>query len=322
MTRIPSCRIWIIAAGPLLAAAHAVSAQPAPAAGDAPAPVIIRDALAAAGPASGKPQALEEVTVSARRDIDHRTLKRVVIPEFVASHGVLSERSGQIGRWRTAVCPMTVGLKPEHDNYVSQRILAVARDVGAPAQQVGLCTPNVQILFTATPQEEVDDLARTPWIGYAKVSYKQLATFSHPIQAWYVAGTQTDTSLSVLSGVVIDNQFNLIFGPADRFREPRSEIVNIAIIVDATRTRGYSLRTVADYIAVLALTQASLDGCNALPSVIDLFSPDCSARTSPTSITPADVAYLKALYSSDLERRVSMERGEMRNRMLKTIEAH
>jgi hypothetical protein len=81
----------------------------------------------------------------------------------------------------------------------------------------------------------------------------------------------------------------------------------------------YSLAAIADYIAMLALTHASLGGCSELPSIIDLLSADCGARPLPQSITAADASYLKALYSSNLEMKVSLERGEIHDRMLRDI---
>ncbi len=49
---------------------------------------------------------------------------------------------------------------------------------------------------------------------------------------------------------------------------------------------------------MLALTQPiSLNGCNALPSIIDLFSAACSGNPEPTGLTESDTAYLRGLYS-------------------------
>jgi hypothetical protein len=119
----------------------------------------------------------QEVVISASKLVDQDTLKHVVLPRFVKSHGTQSERIGQLGRWYEHVCPETVGLRP-----------------------------------------------------------------------------------------------------------------------------------------------VSLDGCNLLPSIIDILSADCGNRAKPQGITEADTAYLKALYSSNLETHVNLEQGEMRDQMLKSIE--
>jgi hypothetical protein len=80
---------------------------------------------------------------------------------------------------------------------------------------------------------------------------------------------------------------------------------------------------VSDYIAVLTLTKiSSLDTCSELPSIIDLLSSTCGSRTKPDSITAADIAFLKALYSSDIEHNLSVELGDMHDRMLTAISGH
>jgi hypothetical protein len=49
---------------------------------------------------------------------------------------------------------------------------------------------------------------------------------------------------------------------------------------------------------MLALSEPrALGQCNVLPSITDLFAA-CPGRPSPDGITPADAAYLGALYSS------------------------
>jgi hypothetical protein len=98
-----------------------------------------------------------------------------------------------------------------------------------------------------------------------------------------------------------------------------SGFANVLIIVDSRKISEHSLKSIADYIAMLALTRTSLDGCGDLPSIIDLLSADCAGRAAPDSLTKADVAYLKALYSSNLVMNFNLELGEMRDRMRKTI---
>ena len=80
-----------------------------------------------------------------------------------------------------------------------------------------------------------------------------------------------------------------------------SSIINVLIVADITKVGGGEIGPVADYVAMLALSEpASLDGCNALPSILDLESPDCGSRARPDRLTDSDMAYLKGLYAADL----------------------
>jgi hypothetical protein len=99
-----------------------------------------------------------------------------------------------------------------------------------------------------------------------------------------------------------------------------SEFVHVFVVVDTSKVAGDSLQSVSDYIAMLALTRmSSLDGCNELPSIIDLLSSGCGSHAKPQALTGADTAYLKALYSADLDMNLNIELGDMRDRMVTAI---
>jgi len=291
----------------------------------------------------------EHVTITAPR-MDERTLDRILIPHFVSSHGMTGPRIDQIGRWHNNICPATQGLQSLSNEFVSRRIVSVARMVAAPAQRAGECRTNVQILFTPHPQEQLDYVTKhePELLGFAAGSREK--PFEHPIQAWYVTRTASDGKLTAASSAVrmghdptnvqtwearnltpdanpplqqgpIDTPGDVIHGAGGSRLDAgtSSEFVNVLILVDTKQVNAYSLAQVADYVAMLVLTHTSLGGCNELPSVIDLLSPDCGARAKPQGITAADTAYLKALYASRLETKVSLARGEIHDRMLREI---
>ena len=96
---------------------------------------------------------------------------------------------------------------------------------------------------------------------------------------------------------------------------------HVLVVVDARRVQGQPLGPVMDYVATLAVSQPrSLDGCLDLPSVIDLFAPvACADRPAPDGLTPADTAYLDALYKADLEQKKPVEQSEIAERMAKAL---
>src|SRR6516162_1261440 len=157
---------------------------------------------------SGQPQdqPLEEVTVTARKQIDRSTLEHVIVPRFVESHGAPSERIGQVGRWYDNVCPEIIGLQSLSSEFVARRIVEVARSVGAPTKRAGNCTPNVAIVFSSQPQEQLNYIASNArgYLGYSEHPQK-LASFTHPIQAWYVTGTR---SVNSAAAVLVDSHLS------------------------------------------------------------------------------------------------------------------
>src|SRR5579862_9674862 len=284
-----------------------------------------------AGPEPGA--SLDEVTVTAHKQIDPYTLDHVVVPQFVASHGTPGERIDQIGRWVEDICADTHGLQPLYNEFVSRRVIAVARFVGAPVPHAGHCVTNTDIIFSDSPQDLLDRIARNSpeLLGYAQ-KRADLRTLHHPIEARYVTGTRSFTTLTtsvdghtptIRGGLHIDNQWDPVIGQAGSHlgHHNRSEFARVTVIVDLSALREHTLQSIADYIAMLVLTRTGLDGCNALSSILDLLSPDCGGRPPPSSITDADLSYLKALYASNLEVRLNLERGELHDRMLRAIKS-
>jgi hypothetical protein len=276
---------------------------------------------------------IESIVVTARKPMDRRTLEYIVLPQFVKSHGTPGERVDQVGRWYAQVCPETVGLQPAANEYISRRIVEVARKVGAPIKTGGKCTANIKIIFSLHPQVQLDYIATNYqiYLGYSRKP-NQLVKFNHAIQAWYVTGTRSSVELKTpakcfgcippsANGLDIDSE-NWVVGQGGSYltKDMRSEFVQITVIADANALVQIPAHTVADYIAMLVLTRTALDGCNPLPSVMDVLSRDCGEGAKPEGITETDTAYLKALYSSNLKMNVNLEQGEMRDQMLKMIE--
>ena len=103
-------------------------------------------------------------------------------------------------------------------------------------------------------------------------------------------------------------------------RRVRSEFVHVLIIVDSGRLTGHPLNSVADYLAMVSLTRmAQLDQCAPLPSITDLLASGCAAPVAD-SLTAADRAYLKALYSADLEQSLKWERREIQDQIVRQVE--
>ena len=118
---------------------------------------------------------------------------RAVIDTMIATRIAPTKMADKIPRWKNPICPETIGMKPEVGALVNQRIREVAATAGAPAATTASCTPNVTIVFTATPQDYLDDIAaRHPnMIGYheSRSQVRSMAVMRHPIQAWYATET-------------------------------------------------------------------------------------------------------------------------------------
>jgi hypothetical protein len=269
---------------------------------------------------------------------------------FVQTHAAPTERLGQFARWNDPVCVQVLGLIPEQAAQVKARTEEVAKAVGLKVQASG-CTANIEIAFADQPQPLIDGLVkrRDSILGYHNPSETQaLKTITRPVQAWYKTATrgggfntagmvfaqfsnasgQSMTSGSY-PGMTVEHetadtpQSTTPTGCGDsHFSSCLSSIFqNVLVVVDNTKVKGQPLGPVSDYVAMLALSQSrSLDGCAALPSVIDLFAPSaCPGRDAPDGLAPADAAYLTALYSVDLEAKKAAQQSDITDRMARIL---
>lgn len=252
---------------------------------------------------------------------------------FVETHSAPAATIAQYTRWADPVCPRTQGLSAADNARVSQRIRDLAAEVRAPAA-TGACTPNVEVIVTDRPQPLMDRVAaRKPiFLGYHFPSQTKAAVrMNRPIQAWYVTQTRgaggAQVDIAAGGPTMGVSMMEVGQGPSgcagSHFTEClKSEFDNVLIVVDAGKVKDQPLDAVADYAAMLALSRpASLDGCDDIPSILDLMSAACAGRPRPQALTPFDVDYLKALYQTDMAAVLVVERGNLAANLARIIKS-
>lgn len=148
------------------------------------------------------------VTVTAAQKPDPLVDKTT---EFVRQR-LPTSRFEQYARYHDPVCVRVVGLPPQFDAFVARRVVEIAKQVKAPVDPVANCTPNVNVLFSPKPQAQLDDIARRRDILFGfhfQAETKKLATFSRPVQAWYVTRTTDTTGNKVLELAEFDGLHHL-----------------------------------------------------------------------------------------------------------------
>jgi hypothetical protein len=303
---------------------------------------------ALAQPASASATGVAPVTVTAQ-GLPPRKVIEKQSSDFVQHFaGIANPEIDQIGRWHEAVCAQVEGLPPVQAAVVKARIESVAQAVGLPAAWAKGCRANVEIVFSDQPQAVMDVVARRreDLLGYYHVHERdKLKTVSRPIQSWYTTATRVGATcgaalafatLKDAAGMPVRNTgfpgANTVEETVDdpesvapvgcsdaaRFTALYASVFhNVFIVADSKALEGKDLGLVADYMVMLALSKPrTLDGCYALPSVVDRFAPStCAVSNPPDGLTPADAAYLTALYASDGESRKNFEQSEITRRM-------
>jgi len=255
--------------------------------------------------------ATESVTVMGSREAYHTFSRTFATP---------TEVSGKMARWERRVCPIVVGQNAHYAAFITQHIKYVALAAGAPVAVEPSCRPNIEIVFTTTPQQLLDNVRKehVAFLGYASnmAQADRLARVRHPIQAWYTTANmdlngfeKIDNSRTIGLGDSGEFAASLMMGNVTglRMRDGRKSTLYHAIIaIDPAKLLDHEIGGVADYISMLALSQmTTLNQCQPLASIINMLVPGCAAAAS--ELTANDLAYLRGLYRMPLDGNLRMQ---------------
>jgi hypothetical protein len=256
-----------------------------------------------------------------------------VLNRFVITHTAPSPWLGKIARWKTGVCPLTVGLPDRFNLFITQRIIRVAMMAGAPLDAHEPCRPNTVVLVTDQPQALLDFVSakRPALLGFHYRPQRQrIATMTLPVQAWYSTATEDfyglvevdmpsgDLGYGVMSSSGAPQGMHV---SGSRIGDGlKSQFATAIIIVDRRTLAGQEVGPLADYIAMLALSQGQSYGvCQEIPTITNLLAPDCSADMKPSGLTDIDLTYLRGLYKMDAGASFYGERGSIAFEMKKEL---
>lgn len=290
-------------------------------------------ATAAAPPAAAAADAIETVTVTGMKQPP-----LVIAHSFINSYAVTSPVAGSIARWRDSLCPQTLGLTPQFSDIVTARLRQIADMVGAKVKAAP-CKTNVFIAFTSEPQAMLNAAKlKDPYILGANSARN--GTVTHPIQAWY--GTATvdlrgvtvpDSNVMGMTGEVPKNFGMLPMGSVGGVpvssrsgglvkTGASSVITTVFIVVDLKKVASAPLSAIADYAAMLALSQTdAFESCQPLPSISNLMAPVCTEEKKASAMTPSDIAFLRGIYSSQAGASLMEQQAAIASQMESTVPA-
>ena len=288
----------------------------------------------------------ESVTVTAIKPTE------TVITHYIEKRVAPTRMVNKMARWHRPICPLTAGLGDKYAKYLTQRIRDVAAAVGAPVSADPGCKPNIEVVFTTTPQAFMDGVRKTgpAFLGYhdSNSQADQMAKVRYPIQAWYAtesldsdgsaqvdsgqcAGAGTTMNAFMIAetpgyggGGVVPITLNLgcarmMHGTGSRLNNGYdSGFYNILIVAEPAKLYDYEIGSLADYVTMLALSQPpALETCQDLPSISNLLAKGCS--TAVAKITDGDLAFLKGLYRVPTGYGLEAQQDQIRYQMEKTL---
>ena len=231
------------------------------------------------------------------------------------------------------MCPITVGLRPTATKFISDRLRQVAADVGAPTGRPD-CTPNIEIVFTTTPQALMDTVRkeRPQLLGFAYTGGQMdaLAKVTHSIQAWYTTQTRDlrgnvtmdvgrhsgpgiEVPCNCDAGIMLQlPDANAVSVTGSRLGDgTRSDFYHVIVVADPTKLSDYSIGAIADAVALLALSHVDApESCQPLASIANLLVPGCTQV--PDGLSANDLAFLRGLYGRmNPARAPSVQQGQI-----------
>ena len=270
-------------------------------------------------------QAAESVTVTATP-----LPGRSAVDEFVYSYPKENRATDRIARWKSGICPMVEGLPAQFAGFIVTRIKAIAVKAGAPVNSDPKCRHNIQVIFTDRPQDVGDALRKdhTAYLGwFDNLNQRdQLATVTHDIQAWYLTASVTfggamwiDDPRARWRGL---NTVAYTGQNAGFIHTPglgrlggglASSLHNVMIVANSKHLGDYEIGALADYIAMLALSQPKdFDQCWEVPSITNLLSKDCEPSRKTATLSDNDAAFLYGLYKMGSADMIWAQRAQIR----------
>jgi hypothetical protein len=264
---------------------------------------------------------------------------------FVRTATVIPQED-QYARRRDPLCPAVSGIDAQYRVKVIAKITSVADAVGVKMAKPG-CSANLLIHFTndvsgyiAQMAKVRPDLLRTMRPD-ERLALKQSAVPMRWLYATEARGSDNmklsigGKSASVLKGGIqspgspaaneaVNLQSNR--GTLNTYSASLIDtqlVVNLSstiVIVDAEKSTGFALDSVAAYAGMVSLAQIKLStDYSSYPSILSMFSGSKAADEAPRDLTEWDYAYLRALYKIPANRTARAQRTRIYGEMVKQL---
>lgn len=223
---------------------------------------------------------------------------------------------GQISRFDQGVCPAAVGLPEKQNQAVAQRVRQVASAAGIPVAQGG-CGPNALVIVVDDKQEFIDGLWKKYPQYFTDGSGRQIRPGKQagPVAAWHIEGL-LDSNGTVPGQELLWRYF--ITNSMDTSRLLPGAIPHLVagiMVVEREALTGLTTMQLADYAAmrIFARTDpAKLKG--SAPTILNVIDAPMNSAV-PITLTEWDLAFLRALYSSNDRQFASQQRSDIQARL-------
>jgi hypothetical protein len=229
---------------------------------------------------------------------------------------------GQLGRFEEPLCPDAVGLPANLKAEVLARIQQVAAVAGVPVRARN-CTANLLIIVVDDKKSLIEGMRRQKQsyvYGVGAEQLRRLASSPAPVAAWQISDVIGADGMPLrVDADGVARLFTTI--PPSRLADTtRKRLLGSVLVIEQRGLRDVTTRQLADYALVRALAPIEPRERTAPgSSVLSLFNDGVKPEDAPQSLTWWDLAFLKALSNTRSDILASVQRDEIRDRMIKEI---
>jgi hypothetical protein len=255
---------------------------------------------AALAPLASRP-IQDEVIISAHRMELERRIHAFIDGITVPEHGE------GLARWHMPVCPQVSGLTREDGEFILWRISDVARAANVPLAGE-YCRPNLFVLVTSDPKQVLADMAKRNFGHATRVDFDEFISTPRVVRVWYDTRTEIPGTPAPAKGLapqitttppIPANKLSTDFERTSRvMRNVERAVTDVYIVVDKGHVQGTTLGQLADYVAMVGLTQIRPGPqLSDAPTILRLF--DASPQSAVAGMSDWDRAFIKSLYSTE-----------------------
>jgi len=277
-----------------------------------------------AGATRNEDHKLPQVTVEARRELEHR------VTEFVRGiTNVPFSFEDSLPLWHDPLCLAVAGLPTDQGLYALGRLTDIARTTGLRVARSG-CKYNFIVIFSPEPNRLLKQAFHLhPRSFNTDGGFTPVREFIAPpkpqaVRVWHNTRTTTRSGVPIhvdgaCGSVSVAGQQIPVSCQYQGSRIERYDVYAFSlalVVVDTSYPKEFKLGQLIDYAALAGLTElpANLNLGDA-PTLVRLLNE--SSDAAPSGLTPWDSAFLGALYHSDQGN--TMQRSEIAAQMLHEV---
>lgn len=230
---------------------------------------------------------------------------------------------GQLSRFETKVCPLSIGLAPERNALVIERMRRVAAAAAIPLAARD-CRPNVILIVTNSKSALLEQLFKKRSYMFPdswSVSHiHELERDPAPALAWAIEGVTTGDSAPLDYGS--EAPLNRTARAASRLTPAARPYFTASIVlVEAKALDGLTTTQLADYAAMRAFvrTDPTKIDASAPTSILALLDTPMG-QPVPLTLTPWDMSFLKSFYATRANAYAEYQRAQIKTLMNRDLD--